>query len=138
MLAGCGSPNPEVVTPPHVHVNGLQLSVSGTDFHVTTTPTGFLLEPPNNDQLRTPFSVSIQLLATEPKTVGRRVRYVGKGRILWYTVTREKEGGSGGVDYTVIAFEHVGNRWIQYSQTKQAESTPLEVFEIARGLRYVR
>jgi hypothetical protein len=150
LLAGCGNsrPNaaassidadrsPEGAPQVHVHANGLQLAVSAKAYQVTTTPTGFSLEPPNNDQLRTPFSVSIQLLESPPKATGHRVHYVDAGRMLRYTVTHEEEGGSAGVLYTVAAFEHVGNHWIQYSQTRQAEEMPGEVFQIARGVRYV-
>jgi len=149
LLAGCESSDPDAAASSvdagrlpegaqevHVHANGVQLMVSAKIYQVTTTPTGFSLEPLNNDQLRTPFSVSIQLLASPPKAMGHRVHYVDSGRMLRYTVTHEKEGGSAGVLYTVVAFEHVGTHWIRYSQTRQAEEMPGEVFQIARGVRY--
>jgi hypothetical protein len=80
--------------------------------------------------------VFIQLLETPPESMGWRVNYLGSGRIAWYSVTHEEEGGSGGVDYTLIAFEHVGKRWIRYRQVRQGESEPaFELWEIAHGLR---
>jgi hypothetical protein len=87
---------------------------------------------------RSPIEVSIQLLETPPKATGYRFSYLGSGRILWYSVTHETEGGSGGVDYTMVAFEHVGNRWIRYRQVRQGEGEPVfELWEIAQGLLYL-
>jgi hypothetical protein len=120
----------------HVHANGLQLSVSET-CQIGATPVGFVIEPPNKDDLRYPFYVSIQLLATPPKATGHRVRYLGSGRILWYSATQGEGGGSGDPDWEMIAFEHVGNHWIEYRENKQDEWQPGELWEIARGLIYV-
>ena len=151
LLAACDSPNaraPARSTGPgrssqeplrlHVHANGLQLSVSET-WQVTTTPAGFVIQPaPPHNTTRTPIVVSIQLLATPPAGKGHRVRHLSSGRILRYTLTQEKSDGSGGAYHTVVAFERMGDHWIQYRQEKQAELSPaFELWEIARGLRYI-
>ena len=123
----------------HVHANGLQLSVSETLYRVGTTPVGFVLIPasPSNNHRRDPFTVSIQLLATSPKATGHQVRYLSSVRALWYTATHDEEGGSSGWEWTVVAFEHVGNHWIQYQESKLSERQPDELWEIAQGLRYL-
>ncbi|MET0533985.1 MAG: Tsi3 family protein [Steroidobacter sp.] len=134
LLGGCGDSQTPVGAS-HVHANGLRLIVS-EDFKVTTTPSGFWVETVH--VTRSPIEVSIALLTTRPKSVGYRFRYLGSGRILWYSVTHEQEGGSGGVDYTVVAFEHVGEHWIAYRQVRQSEAQPVfELWQIASGLRYV-
>lgn len=119
----------------HAHANGLQLSVSAT-CQVGATPVGFVIEPHNKNDTRYPFRVSIQLLATPPQTTGHRVRYLGSGRLLWYSATHGEGVGSGDPDWEMIAFEHVGDRWIQYRETKQDEWQPGELWMIARGLRF--
>jgi hypothetical protein len=149
VLAGCGSSNPGQAassigadqspqsTPQlHVHANGLQLSVPET-YQVGTTLVGFVIEPTGNNHRRNPITISIQLLATPPETKGHRVRYLGSQRVLWYTATRDEEGGSSGVEWTVVAFEQVGNHWIQYRENKLSESEPEELWGIAMGLRYL-
>jgi len=145
VLAGCGSSDPipagfgrgpQGTPQPHVHANGLQLSVYET-YQVKTTPVGFVIEPVGNRLLRQPIIVHIQLLASRPKAIGYRFWYLGSGRILWYSVTHEETGGSGGAEHTLIAFEHVGNHWIRYDQVRQAEEELFELWEIARGVRYV-
>ena len=120
----------------HIHPNGLQLSVSET-CQVGTTPAGFVIEPPDPHNLRYPFSVSIQLLATPPAATGHRLRYLGSGRILWYSATHRESVGSGDPEWELLAFEHVGNHWIEYRENKQDEGQPEELWEIAQGLRYL-
>jgi hypothetical protein len=145
VLAGCGSSDPIPAafgrgpqgTPQlHLHANGLQLSVYET-YQVRPTPVGFVIEPAGNPVLRQPIIVDIQLLASRPKAIGYRFSYLGSGRILWYSVTHEETGGSGGAVHTLIAFEHVGNRWIRYAQERQSEDEIFELWEIAQGVRYV-
>jgi len=42
------------------------------------------------------------------------------------------------VDYTAVAFEHVGNRLIRYRQVRQGEGEPVfALWEIAQGLLYL-
>jgi hypothetical protein len=120
----------------HVHANGLQLSLR-ENYRVTTTPVGFVIEPPNNEHLRQPLTVSVRLLKTAPEATGHRLHYLGSWRIAWYTATHDEEGGSSGVDWTVLAFEHVGDHWIEYGERKLSEWEPNELWEIARALRYV-
>ena len=98
-----------------------------------------MLEPvsPSNADRRDPFTVLIELLATPPEATGHRVRFPGSWRILWYAATHEEEGGSSGWEWTVDAFEHVGDHWIQYREYKLSEREPDELWEIARGLRYL-
>lgn len=151
VLAGCGSGGssnpcpvgryaseqgaPDTPQKMHVHANGLQLSVSET-CQVRTTPMGFVVEPFNNADHRYPFYVSIQLLTTRPESTGYRVRYLGSGRILWYSATHGEGAGSGDPAWEIIAVEHVSNRWIQYRESKQEEWQPRELWKVARGLRY--
>src|SRR5687768_9355993 len=98
VLAGCDSTNPSTAANSasdypcrdlqaaplkvHVHPNGLQLSVSES-CQVTTTPVGFVIEPPNAVQLRNPFVISVVLMEAPPKARGHRVHYTGSGRFLW-------------------------------------------------------
>lgn len=121
---------------PHVyaHANGLQLSVSEI-YEVKTTPVGFVIQLPHSDKRRNPFTVSVQLLPTPPNVRGYRLRYLGPERLLQYKVTHEDEGGSSGVNWTVVAYEHVGNRWIEYFEDKLSEDEPVELWKIAEGLR---
>ena len=151
VLAGCdsGSSNPcpvgayandpsqqAVPLKAHVHANGLQLSAAET-CQVRTTPVGFVIVSSINDHLRYPFQVSVELLETQPQATGHRVRYLGSGRILWYSATHPEESGMGGPEWEMIAFEHVGNRWIRYREDKQDEWEPDELWDIAQGLRYL-
>jgi hypothetical protein len=141
VLTGCGSSNPCPVgeeSPPrrHVHANGLQLSV-GETCKITKTSVGFVIETPNKDRVRNPFTVSIELLATRPEATGRRVRYLGSGRILWYSATYPADPGMGGPEWELVAFEHMGDHWIRYREHKQDERQPHELWDIARGLSYV-
>jgi hypothetical protein len=152
VLAGCGSSNPRPAArfvesclvpqaaplKTHVHGNGLQLSVSET-CKVTITSAGFVVEPPDWRQLRYPFKVSIQLQTAPPK-VKRQVHYLGSGRFLWYSATSEgDQGASGDPLWDVTAYERVGvgNDWVQYWENRQDEWLPGELWEVARGLRYV-
>jgi len=96
-----------------------------------------VIEPVRNSDRRSPLTISIQLLVTPPNVTGHQVRHVGSLRALWYTATHDEEGGSSGVEWTVVAFEQVGNNWIQYRETKLSESEPEELWEVARDLRYL-
>lgn len=152
VLAGCGcsgppgSPadrigtdaGPQSALDLHIHANGLRLAASDA-YQVRMTPAGFAIEPapPGNTDLRIPIHVSVQLLTTQPKSTGYRVNDLGSGRTVWYSITNEGGGGSAGADYTLLAFEHSGDRWIQYRQEKQGEGEPVfELWAIARGLSY--
>ena len=137
-LAGCGGASSIPARGPqqlHVNPNGLQLSVS-TIFAVRTTPTGFVIEPVSRFT-RSPLSISVQLMAKRPQDAGYRFRYLGSGRIAWYTLTEEPTPGSSGSYCTLIAAEHVGDRWVRYFQEKLTEDQIFELWEIADGLRYV-
>jgi hypothetical protein len=150
-MAGCHSSNlgsaansagsgrsPQGAPQMHVHANGLQLSVSEA-YRVSTTPKGFVLTPasPSNNDRRDPLTVSIQLLATPPQITGYRERRLSSERVLSYTASHEEEGGSSGVNWTMVAFEHVGDHWIQYQENKLAEREPDELWGIAGGSRYI-
>lgn len=143
-LAGCGGSNSSATCrstqaapiEKHVHANGLQLFTSET-CQVTTTPAGFVIEPSNKEELRYPFRVLIELLPARPRVTTYRVHYAGSGRILWYSATHAAAVGSGDPDWEVIAFEHVGDHWIQYREMKQDEGQPGELWELARGLSYI-
>jgi hypothetical protein len=85
VLAGCGSSDlSPIAVEKHVHENGLQLFIPKT-CQATTTQAGFLIEPRNKHDLRYPFSVSIELLPARPRITMYRVRYLGSGRIVWYS-----------------------------------------------------
>jgi hypothetical protein len=141
LLAGCGGSSglsQQGAPQMNVHTNGLQLPASET-YRVKTTPVGFVLEPasPSNQDRRDPFTVSVQLLTAQPDVTGHRVRSLDSGRALSYAATHDEEGGSSGVNWTVVAFERVGDRWIQYREDKLSEREPSELWEIAQGVRYV-
>lgn len=152
-LAGCDSSGPhageEAQATRRVHANGLQLSVREgpcvstpgalprESYDVALTSAGFGVVPCDNRNRRQPFSISVRLLETPPKSTGHRFRYLGPGRVVWYRAEHSDEGGSSGVQWTVDAFEHVGQRWIHYSEDKLDEDEPRELWEIARGTRYV-
>ena len=145
VLSGCGSSDRSAaedaerlaaeVPRVHVHPIGLQLSIA-PGYLVMTTPVGFAIAPVNNAHLRDPINISIELLATPPESTGIRLRYLGSGRLLWYSVERIKEGGSSGWEWSVVAFEHVGEKWIKYRENKLTERQPDELWEIARGLAF--
>lgn len=117
--------------------HGLQLSVSET-YLVDTTPTGFVLAPasPRNENRRDPMHISIRLLARRPEATGYRVHYLSPWRLLWYTVI-EEEGGSSGSQWSLVAFERVGDHWLEYQENKLSELEPDELWEIAQGVRYL-
>lgn len=122
----------------HAHANGLRLLASDA-YRVTNTPEGFLIEPASgNEQRRDPLVISIRLLVTQPEIASDRQHQLDSGRSLRYSVTHDEEGGSGGVDYTLIALEHIDGRWIQYRQRKQSEhgEPEFELWDIAGGLSY--
>lgn len=138
VLAGCSGRSSPPTTPlkKHTHANGVQLFTPET-CQVTTTPAGFVIEPSNKHDLRYPFRISVELLPARPKVTTYRMHYLGDGRLLWYFATQGEAAGSGDPEWEMIAFEHVGDAWIQYRETKQDERRPGEIWEIARGLSYV-
>jgi hypothetical protein len=147
-LAACDTPSPDASATSHVHANGLQLSVHEgpcvstpgalprESYDVALTSVGFGLIPCDNRNRRQPFTISVELLDTAPKSTGHRFRYLGSGRIAWYRASHSDEGGSSGFEWDVDAFERVGKRWIQYSEHKLDEDQPSELWDIAQGTRY--
>ena len=145
LLAACGGadpardPNLQVQSTPHAHPNGLHLLVPESAYRVIRTAEGFVAEPAlGNENRRDPLVVSIRLRAEPPDSASVRKRHLAAGRTLRYSVTQDEDGGSGGVDYTLLAFEQVGTYWIHYRQRKQSEygEPNFELWEIADGVRY--
>jgi hypothetical protein len=147
LLAACGGRGPAESEPGsqvrptlHTHPNGLQLRVNESVYRIARTEDGFVVEPASgNEHRRDPLTISIRLRPEPPDTAAVRTRRLAAGRIVRYSVSHDEEGGSGGVDYRLAAFERAGTSWIHYWQRKQSEygEPSFELWKVAEGVRYV-
>jgi len=137
VLTACHESAPVGEARSYAHANGLRLSAS-TAYSVAGTPEGFFIGDVSNKVRRSPIEVSIRLLTARPEVAAYQEYGIGFTRRIRYLVTHETEGGSGGVDYTLVAVEDIGaGRWILYRQIKQSEGQPrFELWEMAGGLSF--
>lgn len=105
-----------------VHPNGLSVRLPDS---LTTSETddGFLIVPPGdaNAYSRYPLEINVTLHRGEEQPDGswaeqRRI----ESRVVHYRV-EENEGGSGGSEYGLYAWESVPGGYIKYQQWAQAE-----------------
>lgn len=102
-----------------VHPNGLFLHLPAS-LSVTETTDGFTVAPP---PVRSSGPVVIRLRPNEERPVapGPERRAVG-ARELSYRIAKVGEGGSGGAEYALAAWEACPGGHISYHQVEQAET----------------
>lgn len=108
------------------HSNGLTLKIPAT-YAVRETPDGFVVEPADNANAQTRYPTEVEVArrqasdftvpadAKEKSVADRTINYI----------VEEGEGGSGGSEHELTAWENVPDGFVVYQQRQQAEhSTP--------------
>lgn len=113
------------------HRNGLVINIADT-LKVEQTEGGFHIYPPNGLDRRSPVEATAELHAGEPAPPGEwpEEKRVGE-RTVHYRID-ESDGGSGGREYDMQAWEPYPGGYILYRERIQSEGKP--DFELLWGL----
>ena len=102
------------------HANGLQLQL-GDQLAAFTTDGGFRLQHVNHGQHRSPFVIDVRLRSQSPPA-GLARRKVD-GHDVHYRVD-ERSGGSGGAEFTLLAFRALRIGYLELEMRRQSEEPP--------------
>lgn len=106
----------------HVHRNNLMVKLPAS-LAVKETSDGFLIEPADgsNARARRPVAATVERRAAASfKVPADAEQKTVNGRLINYAVATE-EGGSGGAEHTLTAWETTNDGLVVYRQTEQSE-----------------
>ena len=128
-FAACGGAPVTTYQSGLTHPTGLRAPLP-TAFTQVSNDAGFVFVEAGD--LRSPLTLEIELRDAPPTFASAKERWLSRGDVAVYRVS-ELAGGSGGVEYELVATKPAGARWIVVTAFQQAQGAAPR-FETAWGV----